>query len=261
MKKLLALLLALTIFPTFAFADVLTQSMALYFSPYMDSQIGAVTGANPEGRPTAPDGWLNNGQSQLYLFPIGDGSLVFVHAQFLLRTDNVASFPNPTRNYNYMLVAGLPPVDPLLAPPSGQFTATGNFEGLQATSGAPGPNLSLDVNYKLNDAHGSRWYVVCSFWGTPPYNAWWNYDGVDSEQHNFPNRCWLNGQNTDPLSVNYGKTPFRLSGGLTFVTTWAAVEPWLASQEIAGTCQTISNVNNACVSPMVLPVMGARPRK
>lgn len=225
---------------------VLTVPTAYTFSPYLDCQVGGATGAGPEGRPIAPDGWLNNGTSNLAIFPIGDGSLVQVHAQFVVRTDDIPVVPTAcNRNYGYMLLAGMPPLDHTILARIPEAGFAGNFEGLQLTTGTTSANFTVDCTDVMNDANGGRCFMVCSFFGTAPYNAWWTYDGVASEQTNFPNRCWFN-SNKNSL----GKSPFRLVASLWYETSWANVAPWLAAQETAG---LVVQINPA-------PAAGARPK-
>jgi hypothetical protein len=196
---------------------------------YLDGQVGGSTAAGPEGRPAAPDGWSSNGLSNVVLTPIGDGFIVKVEAQFVIRTDIIASIPNPGRSYNYMLLAGFPPLDASIGAHIPKFGFSGNFDGLQQTPGASTANFTVDGTSVNNDAHGLHWYIVCSFFGSAPYNAWWTYDNIASEQTSFPNRCWFNSPN--PAT---GKTLFRVVRSLWYFTSWAVVSPWTQSQELVG---------------------------
>lgn len=199
------------------------------FHPYMDGQVGGSTGAGPEQRPTAPDGWNNNGLSNLMISPIGDGSIVLVMTQFVIRTDNISAIPNLGKNWNYMLIAGFPPLDTALGAGIPEFGFAGNFQGIQATSGAM-PNFTVDGSSVMNDPNGSRWFTVASFFnGTPGYNCEWNLNSAPADPISFPYRCWLGNPNSS------GLTPFRIVGSLWYFTSWSMVAPWIASQE-AATC-------------------------
>ncbi len=206
----------------------LTIPTLYIFSPYMDGQVGPSSSSGPEARPSAPDGWGGSGRSTLLITPIGDGTVVKVDVQINLITDNISAIPNPGKSYNYMMVAGLPPLDGTVGAGIPEFGFGGHFEGLQTDPTANSANFTVDGSQAMNDANGSRWFVVCSFWGkspnATPYNAWWSVDKTGV----FAHQCWL----SDPNPIS-GKTPFRIRGGLWYFTSWAVVAPWIQSQEAA----------------------------
>jgi hypothetical protein len=210
---------------------VLTGPTLYKISPYLDFQVGGSSCVDlygnpesckgPEGRSTAAT-WNNN--TKLVLTPIGDGSVVKVEIKLVLRTTNIITIPNASSPFNYIMLAGVPPISADQTPAA---SYAGDFEGLQVTAGTTNANFNLDGNSANNTPDGGRFYMVCSFWGTPPYNAWATFDTDKNDVVNFPNRCWLQNR------VN-GNLPFRLEGYLVYLSDWTDVSYWLQKQEAAG---------------------------
>ncbi|HEY2071834.1 MAG TPA: hypothetical protein VGG48_19900 [Rhizomicrobium sp.] len=210
---------------TTASADNLAVPTLFQIQPYFDSQSGAATNIGVERQPTLASGYTSR-TSRMLVTPMGDGSVVRVEIWLNLATPDVTAVPTAT--HAYMLIAGLPPVDP-----TNEFGFAGQYQGFQFATGG---QLSLDTNAAMNDPNGSRWYVVVSYPDSLPVNCEWK---EDSNVH-LVHPCWLSDKSTDSGGPNYGQTPMRVRGDLTYVTSWSLVLPWIASQETAHTVKQLS---------------------
>jgi hypothetical protein len=204
-----------------ALAAGLTAPVFVQLKPYLDGQSGTTTATGVEQLPVMAAGYTDQ-ISNMTLEPVGDGSIVHVTVDLNLRTDDITTAPSA--RFSYMLVAGLPPLDPAYT----SWGYTGHFEGLQF---APGGQVSLSGSSALNNSGGSRWYITVSYPNALPVNCEWAHDA----NPHLLNPCWLSGKTTDSGLRTYQETPFRLRGNLSYLTTWAAVSQWLTAQENTGT--------------------------